>query len=109
MRTRRKASPGVIGDQPLIRAHAPERRLFGSFSTMGACSLQQRSDRAASFLDLPERIAPMLDILKRIERADTRESDELFPVQLGNTRNNRPDLIDPYEPPSDPGDPPMLF
>jgi putative SOS response-associated peptidase YedK len=50
---------------------------------------------------------PPMDLLKPYP-------DELIKAwrvkpDVGNTRNDRPDLIDPYDPPSDPEPPPMLF
>jgi putative SOS response-associated peptidase YedK len=53
----------------------------------------------------PQR--PPVDLLRPFD-ADLMKIWRVKP-DVGNVRNNRPDLIDPFEPPGDPNEPPMLF
>jgi putative SOS response-associated peptidase YedK len=53
----------------------------------------------------PQR--PPVDLLRAYD-ADLMKVWRVKP-DVGNVRNNRPDLIDPFDPPNEPNDPPMLF
>ena len=53
----------------------------------------------------PQR--PSVDLLRLFDS----ELMKVWPVKsdVGNAQNNRPDLIEPYDPPAVPDEPPMLF
>lgn len=53
----------------------------------------------------PER--PPVDLLRPYD-ADLMKIWRVKP-DVGNVRNNRPDLIDPFDPPNEPDDPSTLF
>jgi len=57
-------------------------RLFGQI----VCSPQQGTHRAASLFHLPERIAAMLDVVQRIQRADASQRDKLLAVERGGAK-----------------------
>lgn len=50
---------------------------------------------------------PPVDLLRPFD-SDLMKIWRVKP-DVGNVRDNRPDLIDPFEPPDDPSEPPMLF
>jgi hypothetical protein len=52
------------------------------------CATQQGTDRTASLLHLPKRIAAMLDVVQCIQRTDASQRDKLLRLSV-ETRRER--------------------
>ena len=74
----------VIRHQALFATHLRQRERFRFFPQPLALLPQQRPFRFARALHLPQRIAPVLDSVQLIQRADLRQPRQLSPIQRGN-------------------------
>ena len=59
----------------------------GEFIAANFDSAQQRTNGPACLLDLPESIAAMRHVAKRVQRADACQRDEFLAIQCGNARD----------------------
>jgi hypothetical protein len=69
---RGEAGAGVVSGETLVGGHFAKG--VGGW-VGGRCAAQKRADGAAGLLDLPECVAAMSDVAKRVECADLGEGD----------------------------------
>lgn len=73
-----EAGAGVVSGEPLVGGHFAK----GVGCCVSGCgAAQKRTDGAAGLLDLPESIAAMRNVAKRVERADLSEDDKFRAIE----------------------------
>ena len=76
----------IVGDKAFFHGHLLQEAAHQNLRAMLRCFAQQRSFQLSGALNLPERIAAVLDTIELVHGADLSQARQFFPIQCGTRK-----------------------